>query len=172
MPCVAKIITLSQLPTIIREARCKKQRLVLATGVFDLLHSGHLKFLQAAQKHGDILLVGLETDKRVKKLKGSERPIWNLSKRLEMVSKVEGVDYIFALPEKFATLKDYEQFMSQVKPDILAVSSHTPYQSIKKILVEKYGGRLKVVLAYHPHVSTSKIWQKMKRKMIIQKETS
>jgi len=141
----------------IRHSQLVAKTIVLATGVFDLLHSEHKKFLKKAKEQGDVLLVGAETDARVRKLKGSGRPVWDLAKRLEEITKLPFVDFAFPLPEKFDRSENHEKLIAQLKPDVLAVSASTPNLKAKKNLVEKYGGKLKVVLPYNPKVSTTKI---------------
>ena len=154
---MAKIISLSQLHKECQDFKKRKQKVVLATGVFDLLHKEHKRFLKAAKKQGNILIVGLETDKRVKKLKGSQRPVWKLEKRLEKTAELSMIDYVFSLPNKFDTAADHKKLISLLKPQILAVSSHTPHLKEKQSLIKKYGGKLRVVLSFNPGISTSKI---------------
>lgn len=153
-----QIISLKKLPAI-RHALHANNKVVLATGVFDLLHSEHQKFLQKAKQQGDILLVGLESDQRVRKLKGRGRPVWKLAKRMKQIAKLDFVDYVFPLPEKFDQPEDHEKLIAQLKPNILAVSVSTPNQEEKKQIMQKYGGKLKVVLPYNSKVSTTKIFQ-------------
>lgn len=131
--------------------------LVLVTGIFDVLHQEHKKFLKAAKQPGDILLVGLESDARTRQLKGKNRPLNLINIRLQNLTKWGIADYIFPLPETFKTSQDHEKLIKKIKPDILAISSHTPNQPQKKKLIEKYGGQLKVVLSHNPKISTSKI---------------
>jgi len=154
---VSKITSLKKLLFIIHNLSSITKTVVLATGVFDLLHSEHRKFLKKAKEQGEILLVGVETDARVRKLKGLGRPVWDLAKRLKEISKPAFVDFAFPLPEKFDKPEDHEKLIAQLKPDILAVSASTPNLKAKKKLIEKYGGKLKVVLPYNPKVSTTKI---------------
>ena len=153
------IIELSKLYNLISKTR-NRQTTILVTGVFDLLHPAHIKFLKLSKNQGDILLVGLETDTRVKKLKGKNRPVENLETRLNNISKLSFVDYVFALPEKFNTKKDFDNFIAEIKPNVLAVSSHTPNLTIKKELIEKHGGQLNIVMIEDPQVSTTKILEK------------
>jgi rfaE bifunctional protein nucleotidyltransferase chain/domain len=160
MAGVVQLVTLSQAQIQAQRLRRQNQTIVLATGVFDLLHTEHKKFLQAAKGMGDSLFVGVETDVRVKHLKGSGRPNWPLAQRLKKLAGFPAVDYVFALPEQFDQEEDHERFMAALKPDVLAVSSHTPHQDVKKRLVEKYGGKLKVVLEYNSKVSTTAILEK------------
>ena len=151
---MTKIISLSQFQPP------QNKTIVLVTGVFDILHSEHQKFLIKAKQQDNILLVGLESDTRVKKLKGSHRPINSINIRLKNLADLNIADYVFSLPQKFNTKKDYQNIIKQIKPHILAISSHTPNQPLKKKILEKYGGKIKVVLPHNPQVSTTKIIKK------------
>lgn len=131
--------------------------LVLVTGVFDLLHAEHRRFLQLAKEAGDFLLVGLECDSRVKSLKGQNRPIWDQDRRLAEIQALSVVDGAFILPEQFDNKEDRERLIRLLRPDVLAVSSHSPFQTAKRAIMEKYGGRLQVVYQQNPELSTTKI---------------
>lgn len=136
------------------------KRIVLATGFFDLLHQEHLNFLVKAKAAGDILIVGVESDKRARAVKGEGRPVENQSIRCSKVLQCGGgtiVDYVIALPDDFDHYEAYDSLISAIKPDIYAVSSHTNYLKNKNFIVEKYGGRLVVVHEHNPAVSTTRI---------------
>jgi D-glycero-beta-D-manno-heptose 1-phosphate adenylyltransferase len=133
------------------------QRVVLVTGVFDILHQEHKNFLTKARQAGDILVVGLESDLRVKQLKGKHRPIENESIRLSNVSQFPVVDFAFILPEKFTCDQEHLNLLRLIKPDVLAVSSHTLHLKEKKRLMRQVGGRVVVVHKHNPKVSTTKI---------------
>ncbi len=130
---------------------------VLATGVFDVLHAEHKKLLRAAKNLGGRLLVGVETDDRVKQLKGQDRPVNPLTVRLQNLKRLKIADEVFALPEKFATERDHAALIAQIKPDILAVSSSTPNLDSKRRIMKRFGGRVVVVLPFNPKVSTTKM---------------
>jgi len=132
------------------------KKIVLATGCFDLLHQGHRKFLKAAKAQGDLLIVGLETDKRVRQLKGKGRPINKLAARLKNLAKIKVVDLVFPLPESFGDVQAHLELLRLVKPDILALSQNTPHIEVKKKLIEKTGGRL-FVFPFDNRFSTSKL---------------
>ncbi|MEA3354886.1 MAG: adenylyltransferase/cytidyltransferase family protein [Patescibacteria group bacterium] len=132
---------------------------VLVTGCFDVLHQEHKKFLKAAKKQGDILLVGLETDDRIRKLKNRDHPCNLLNTRIKNLKKWGIADKIFSLPEKFDLPKHHRALINQIKPDILAVSSHTPNLPTKRHLMRSIGGIIKVVLPHNPKISTTKIIQ-------------
>jgi len=144
------------LPIIIK-AKKDHQKIVLVTGVFDVLHQEHIIFLTKAKQIGDFLIIGIETDGRAGQMKGKSRPDNPQNKRLKNLEKLHIADIIFILPEEFSDPQNHQKLISQIKPDILAVSSHTKYQSQKKKIIEKYGGTLKVVHQHNPQVSTTKI---------------
>lgn len=140
---------------VINDCHLKHSTLVLATGVFDLLHQEHIKFLTKASQAGDCLLVGIETDLRVRQLKGQSRPIDNQESRLKNVDNLNLADAVFLLPEKFATKKDHLNLIKLIRPDILAVSAHTPNLEQKKIVMQEVGGKVSVVYPHNPALSTS-----------------
>jgi len=122
-----------------------------------VLHSEHKKLLTAAKKLGGILLVGVETDARVRQLKGQGRPINPLSVRLENLQQLGISDEVFPLPKKFNDLNHFTALINQIKPDILAVSASTPHLAIKRRIMKQFGGRVVVVLPHNPQISTSKL---------------
>lgn len=135
---------------------------VLVTGVFDLLHQEHLTFLKKAKQLGDRLVVGLEADRRVKRIKGENRPINQQALRQKNLEALKIADLVLILPEKFNELSDYRQFLQTVHPDILAVSSHTAHLSIKQRLMQEIGGKVVVAHQYNPRFSTSKMLAEVK----------
>jgi len=132
---------------------------VLVTGVFDVFHSEHAKFLDAAKKLGDILFVAIESDVRVRQLKGEGRPVNSQQQRQATLEKHPAVDMVGILPQQFSKPEDHEQFIATVRPDYLAISQHSPHQDKKAAILRKYGGRLRVVLAHNPNISTTQILQ-------------
>jgi cytidyltransferase-like protein len=148
------------------------KKLVLATGFFDLLHVEHINFLAKAKAVGDILIVAVESDARARATKGEGRPVEpqlvrcqhlldlrsprsDLSGRSDLQSII--VDYVIMLPADFNNFEAYDSLISAVRPTVYAVSSHTTHLKSKTFLVEKYGGKLKVVHALNLAVSTTKI---------------
>jgi len=129
--------------------------IVLATGFFDLLHDEHINFLQKAKGAGDVLIVAVESDIRARTIKGEGRPIEAQAIRCQKVSVY--ADYVIALPDDFDNPIAFESLISAVKPNFLAISSHTAHQDKKQALVSKYGGQLIVVHHWSPDVSTTQI---------------
>ena len=143
----------------------KKFKIVLVTGVFDIIHIEHIRFLSKAKKVETKLIVGIETDKRVKKIKGGHRPINNQIIRLEQLTSLKAVDHAFLLPQDFSHQQDWESFIQVLKPDIYAVSSHTSYLDNKKKTVEKFGCNFSIVHQYNPEYSSSKLHRRLLREL-------
>lgn len=135
--------------------KLKDKKIVLVTGVFDVLHQEHIVFLQKAKKHGEHLIVGIESDVRVRKMKGEGRPIHPQNKRVENLIKLQIANDVFILPEQFDRPQDHEALISSIKPDILAVSSHTMHLDKKTQIVEKYGGKVMIVHQQNPLYSST-----------------
>jgi len=139
------------------QAKVENQKIVLVTGVFDILHAEHRRFLEKAKNLGQLLLVGLESDVRVKALKGSGRPVNPEQVRLRNLELWKIADAIFVLPEKFQTSLDHERLIGLIRPDVLAVSSHTAFLEKKAEILQKFGGQVIVVHEHNPELSTTKI---------------
>ena len=147
--------TIRSIVPICRKLHAVHRKLVLATGFFDLLHAEHLNFLKKAKAAGDILIVAVESDARARAVKGEGRPAEPQAVRCQKVAS--HADYVIALGDDFDNQASYESLLSAVHPDLYAVSSHTSHLENKRILTEKYGGKLAVVHAFNPAVSTSQI---------------
>lgn len=144
-----------EIKEIISKARQKQQKIVMVTGVFDLIHQEHLKFLKKAKQEGDVLLIGVESDKRVKTLKGENRPINSQQQRLNNLLELNIADGVFVLPEEFSQKSDHVALLKMVLPDILAISSHSPFQDEKRVITGELGIALKVVHQFNPQISTT-----------------
>jgi D-beta-D-heptose 7-phosphate kinase/D-beta-D-heptose 1-phosphate adenosyltransferase len=140
---------------VLAEARKKHHRIVLATGVFDIFHAEHRLFLEKAKAVGDILVVGLESDVRVRALKGSTRPIVAEFDRWKMVVAHPSVDTAFVLPEVFFEHEQFLSFIKTVRPHILAVSSHTNHLSSKRKIMRAVQGEVVIVHEHNNRVSTT-----------------
>jgi FAD synthetase len=150
---MARIVNLQELKTFF--PRGNKGRIVLTGGCFDILHVGHVRFLSEAKKMGDCLVVLLENDKNVKKLKGKNRPVFIQKERAEMLSALENVDLIVLLPT-MENDSDYLNLVMEIKPDIIAVTENDPHIEKKKAQAKQIGGELKVVPSIKT-LSTSKL---------------
>lgn len=152
---MGKVINLRQIREIVKKLKMAGKTAVLAGGCFDILHFGHLKFLEAAKKQGDVLMVALESDENVKRLKGEGRPINPQKDRAGLLAALEVVDYILLLPE-MKTHQDYFNLVKYLRPDIVAVTAGDPHLSLKRKQMREVGGKAKIVLARIKKFSTSK----------------
>ncbi len=155
---------MQNLTDFLAKRQAKHQSLVLVTGVFDLLHQEHLNFLRKAKAVADLLLVGLESDVRVKKMKGEGRPINNQAKRLTNLQKLQIADQVFILPEEFSKPADHQRLIEQIRPNFMAVSSNTAFKKEKEMILAQFGAKLVVVHEFNPEFSSTKIINKLKQK--------
>jgi len=107
------------------------KKIVLVGGCFDLLHFGHISFLQEAKSHGDWLVVALESDENVRKMKGDSRPIHTQEQRKAMLEAVKFVDEVIALPPMHSD-RDYFEFVRNLKPAVIAVTEEDSMKSKKQ----------------------------------------
>jgi rfaE bifunctional protein nucleotidyltransferase chain/domain len=110
-----KILSLDPLRARLAEARALGRRIVLANGCFDLLHVGHTRYLHAARAEGDLLVVGVNSDASVRRLKGAGRPILDQQGRAELVAALAAVDYVIVFDEP-----NVEALLSALRPDVHA----------------------------------------------------
>jgi rfaE bifunctional protein nucleotidyltransferase chain/domain len=94
--------------------RRRRRKIVFTNGVFDILHRGHVAYLAKARSFGDVLVVGLNSDKSVRKLKGSDRPLQGQADRAAILSALEAVDYVVVFGEETP-----ERLIREIKPDVL-----------------------------------------------------
>ncbi len=149
--------SLDQIFPQINTAHAQKKTIILATGVFDLLHSEHKKFLEKSKNHADLLIVGIESDHRVKLIKGNNRPINNQQIRYNNLAKLPFVDLVFILPKNFSKPQHHRQLIAKIKPNILAVSSHSPHLDKKQKILSEFGGTVKITHQHNPNISTTQI---------------
>lgn len=138
------------------EKRLGNKRIVLAGGCFDVVHLGHIIFLEKAKSKGDVLVIFLESDVDIKKNKGKNRPINNQENRAIFLTKLKMVDYVIKLPE-MKTDEEYFKIISKLKPKIIAVSENDKNLAKKKEQAKRIGSKLIEVTKTVPQQSTSKI---------------
>lgn len=151
-----KIISIAQIAGITKQLKAKGYKLVLAGGCFDILHIGHIAFLEKAKKSGDILILLLESDRAIKALKGRKRPINNQKNRAKVLSSIEFVDFIVILP-KLLNTNDYHNLVKKLSPDVIAVTAGDPNIMEKKSQAKAVRGVVKIVLKKIPEHSTTKL---------------
>ncbi len=135
-----KIITLDKINYISR----KHKKVVLVGGCFDIFHIGHLRFLEKAKKKGDILVVALESDAAVKRLKGHHKPIHKQKERSQILATINWVDYVLLLPD-LRSDQDYFDLVMKIKPEIIAVTENDPIIEKKRQQARLGGGKLVVI---------------------------
>src|SRR6185369_15041008 len=124
------------LAAFVREARAAGKRIVFTNGVFDILHPGHLRYLQAARRHGDLLIVGLNSDASVRRNKGPERPVNPEAERAEVLEALECVDAVSVFDEDTPA-----DIVRRVEPDVLVKGADWPAdQIVGRDTVEARGG--------------------------------
>ena len=144
------------------EARLTLRRqgktVVFTNGCFDLLHPGHVRYLAAARALGDALIVGINSDRTVRLLKGAGRPILNENERAEVLAGLEAVDYITVFDEETP-----RELIASLLPDVLVKSGDWPIDGIVgRVEVETAGGRV-LSLAYLEGSSTSEIIERIRK---------
>ncbi len=140
---MGQFLNQSQLKNKIEEIRLAKngeaKKVVFTNGCFDILHVGHVKYLQEAKAQGDILVVGINADASVRKLKGEERPIQNEQDRGEVLSALACVDYVAIFEEDTP-----EKLIKLLKPDVLVKGGDWKVdQIVGSDFVMSYGGKVK-----------------------------
>jgi len=119
------------------------KKIVLVGGCFDILHYGHIKFLQNAKKYGDFLIIALESDKFIK-IKKNKKPYHDIMERSFILSSISYVDLVIKLPY-FKNSKDYYDLVSFIRPKIIAITQNDPFYDDKEKQAKLVNGEIKVV---------------------------
>jgi D-beta-D-heptose 7-phosphate kinase/D-beta-D-heptose 1-phosphate adenosyltransferase len=136
-----KMKTLAGLLPILKECRLRRERIVFTNGCFDILHLGHVKYLEFSRALGDVLVVGLNSDRSVRGLKGPGRPVLPQGERAQMLAALGDVSYVVIFSELSS-----EPLIRRVRPDVLVKGADWKNKGVVgRAFVESYGG--KVVLA-------------------------
>ena len=125
-----------------------QKKKVLVGGCFDLLHFGHISFLKQAKALGDYLIVALESDENVRRMKGDARPIHTQTQRKEMLEALSVVDEVIALPTMHDD-SDYDELVSKLKPSVIAVTEGDHIIEKKGQQAQKVGARFVVIPKIH-----------------------
>lgn len=128
---------------------------VLVGGCYDLLHYGHIRFLEEAKKLGDTLIVALESDENVRKMKGDGRPIHSQKQRRAMLEALTCVDEVISLPP-MNNHQEYYDLVTRVYPQIIAITEGDPLEKNKREQAVKAGAEL-IVIPKIPTPSTSQL---------------
>ncbi len=134
-----KIKAPKALKAIVSDSQKKAKRVVFTNGCFDILHYGHVKYLEDAKKEGDLLIIAVNSDNSVKRLKGPKRPLCGLSDRMRVLAGLSSVDYIVPFKEDTPA-----EIIEYLKPDILIKGADYKRKDIAGAeIVKSYGGTVK-----------------------------
>ena len=145
-----------EIKSAVATARRRGKTLVTTNGCFDIIHAGHIQYLSEAARLGDILVVGVNCDKVVRNLKGADRPLQNQQDRATIVASLGMVDYSFIFRED-----DPRAFLEILRPDIHVKGGDYSKEIIEKPVVEKYGGKIRIV-SFLPGRSTTSLVERIK----------
>lgn len=136
-----KILSRDALEQRLEEHRRRGERIVLANGYFDLLHVGHIRYLEGARREGDVLVVGVNSDASERALKGDGRPILPAQARAELVAALEAVDYVVIFDEP-----DVEALLTALRPQVHAKGTDYTAESVpERELAARLGVRVAIV---------------------------
>lgn len=145
-----------ELSEIVKKAREDGKKVVFTNGCFDILHVGHIRLLQASRGLGDLLVVGVNSDGSVKRLKGPSRPVVNEAERAEVIAALEAVDYVVIFSEDTPV-----ELIGELKPDIHVKGGDYDINSIPEAsVIKSYGGVLYSFKLVEGH-STTEIIRKI-----------
>jgi D-beta-D-heptose 7-phosphate kinase/D-beta-D-heptose 1-phosphate adenosyltransferase len=154
----SKVISLKKIVKIRKELKKEGKKVVFTNGCFDILHKGHVYLLKRAKKLGDILIVGLNSDSSVKRIKGEKRPIFSVRDRAFVLSSIDVVDYIVIFNED-TPLK----VIKAIEPDVLVKGADWDKKSIVgREIVESLGGKV-VRIPVLKGFSTTSVIEKLLR---------
>lgn len=151
-----KLKTLEELVTITRDLRRQGRQVVFTNGCFDLLHRGHVRYLDQAKTLGDVLIVAINSDASVRTLKGPDRPVMSHGERAELVASLGVVDYVIIFEEA-----NPERVIQELEPDVLVKGGNWPVdQVVGRQIVESRGGRV-LTLPYVEGASSSELLRRI-----------
>ncbi len=147
-----KIIPRTRIKNLIGDLKNQGQKIVFTNGCFDLLHVGHVRYLQEARALGNRLIIGLNSDQSVRSIKDPHRPLIPEDQRAEVLAALECIDYVILFDED-----DPLELIKEIRPDVLAKGADWPMDKIVGAdLVHSYGGEVRRVELV-PSISTSEI---------------
>ncbi|MFC1649458.1 adenylyltransferase/cytidyltransferase family protein [Patescibacteria group bacterium] len=163
---MSKIKNLNQIKSLSRKAHSNGQTVGLTTGCFDIIHTGHVNLFRFAKRHVDLLIVGVENDRNVNKSKGVGRPVHTSEKRIDLLSELESVDYVFEIKKDInynvkTADKDYSSLYRKVDPThIFTTPKFDNYHKNKQKIARVSGIQYLALKKPLVHNSTTLIIQK------------
>jgi D-beta-D-heptose 7-phosphate kinase / D-beta-D-heptose 1-phosphate adenosyltransferase len=153
------VVTEDQLLMALEDARASGERIVFTNGCFDIIHAGHVGYLDDARKQGDRLIVAVNSDASIKRLKGEGRPINTLDRRMAVLAGLGAVDWVVSFDEDTP-----ERLLRRLKPDVLVKGGdYREDQVVGADLIKSYGGVVKV-LSFFDNCSTTSIVNRIRQK--------
>ncbi|MCP9452764.1 MAG: D-glycero-beta-D-manno-heptose 1-phosphate adenylyltransferase [Nitrospira sp.] len=152
------VVTTAQLAPILEQARAEGKRIIFTNGCFDLMHIGHVRYLEKAKALGDVLVVGVNSDDSVRRLnKGPDRPIVPDVQRAEVVAALAAVDYVVIFSEP-----DPARLIADLQPDVLVKGGDWPIDAIVgREVVERRGGTV-TTIPLVPGISTTALLHRIR----------
>lgn len=151
-----KILTWESLEQWVAYWRFLEQKIVFTNGCFDLLHLGHITYLEEAAKLGDVLVVGLNSDESVRRLKGPSRPVFPQEARARLLAALEFVEAVVVFEEDTPL-----RLIEKIRPDVLVKGGdYTPETIVGADVVRSYGGRVEI-LPLVPGYSTTALIRRL-----------
>jgi D-beta-D-heptose 7-phosphate kinase/D-beta-D-heptose 1-phosphate adenosyltransferase len=148
----SKIVTREELRAVFRRPSFSDKRTVFTNGCFDILHAGHVTYLEEAKGKGDLLIVGINTDASVRRFKGPSRPIIPLEQRMVMLASLSSVDFVVAFDEDTP-----RQLIEYLSPNVLVKGAdYQVGEIVGREFVEKNGGEVTTIQLL-PGISTTEI---------------
>lgn len=152
------VVSKNEIQRICETLRKENKKIVFTNGCFDIIHYGHVKYLSEAKKLGDVLIVGLNSDESVRRLKGANRPINPQNERAEVLDNLKPVDYVVVFEEDTPL-----ELIKLVKPDILVKGGdYLPNNIVGSDYVISYGGKV-IVIPYVEGKSTTNLIEKIQK---------
>jgi D-beta-D-heptose 7-phosphate kinase/D-beta-D-heptose 1-phosphate adenosyltransferase len=152
-----RLVTREALARLAEDLRARGRRIVTTNGTFDLLHAGHLAFLEEARRQGDVLVVGVNSDASVRTNKGPDRPVMPEEQRAQLIMSLRPVDYVHIFDEP-----DPRAFIAALKPDVHVNGTEYGEDCIERSTVLEHGGRLHLVDRI-PGLSSSDLGRRLGR---------
>jgi len=151
-----KIVKITDIEKIAQKLHAEKKRIVLAGGCFDLLHIGHIIFLEDAKKQGDILIILLESDETITASKGDNRPINSQEIRAKILAALSVIDFVIPL-EPHMQNSDYDKLIAALKPAVIATTKGDPTRYHKERQAAEIGAKVIDVTPQILDKSTTKL---------------
>ncbi len=150
-PFQEKIIAFADIASICEEIKKNKKKIVTSNGCFDILHTGHIEYLQSASQYGDILIIGINNDDSVRRLKGEGRPVNKELSRASLVASLGFVDFCVIFTQDTPI-----ELLQKIKPNVhIKGGDYLPDDIIEKKTVEDNGGVVKILPLVQGYSTTS-----------------